>query len=198
MPRRNAVPSYRLHKQSGQAIVTLNDGQGNRHDVLLGKHDTPESRAEYLRVLAEWEAAGHQLRKPSASISASDLTLNELMARYMRFAEGYYVKDDQPTSEQEAICQALRPVKSLYGHTPAKEFGPLALKAVRREMVKHRIVRTIKVTDPATGEKREEEKLLAVVLARKNINKQTGQTPLDQQRLAVPAEHDVGGGLMSR
>jgi hypothetical protein len=40
------VPSYRLHKQSGQAVVTLTDGIGGRHDVLLGPHGTPESRSE--------------------------------------------------------------------------------------------------------------------------------------------------------
>ena len=34
--------------------------------MLLGKHDPPESRAEYLRVLAEWEAAGRQLRNRAA------------------------------------------------------------------------------------------------------------------------------------
>jgi len=42
-------------------------------------------------------------------------------------------------------------------------------------MVTHRIVRKIKVIDPATGQTREEEKLLAVGLARKNINKQIGR-----------------------
>lgn len=32
---RNVVPSYRLHKQSGQAIVTVNLN-GTRKDYLLG------------------------------------------------------------------------------------------------------------------------------------------------------------------
>ena len=35
MSRRTKVPSYRLHKQSGQALVTLTDGLGNRRDVPL-------------------------------------------------------------------------------------------------------------------------------------------------------------------
>ena len=48
----NQVPSYRLHKQSGQAIVTLNG-----RDVLLGKHDTKASRDEYLRVTNEWRVS---------------------------------------------------------------------------------------------------------------------------------------------
>ena len=50
------TPSYRLHKPSGQAVVTLNG-----KDFYLGKHGTPESRAEYDRFLAEWLAAGRQL-----------------------------------------------------------------------------------------------------------------------------------------
>jgi hypothetical protein len=68
MPRRNHIPSYRHHKQSGQAVVTLPDGLGGRRDVLLGKYDTPESRAEYARVLAEWEASGRRPpRRPPLS-----------------------------------------------------------------------------------------------------------------------------------
>jgi hypothetical protein len=36
MPRRNQIPVYRLHKQSGQAIVTLPNGLGGRRDFTLG------------------------------------------------------------------------------------------------------------------------------------------------------------------
>jgi hypothetical protein len=126
MPRRSFVPSYRLHKQSGQAVITLTDEHGSRRDVLLGKHGTPESRAEYLRTLAEWEASDRNLPS-SPQHAASDITLNELMERYWRFAESYYVKDEKPSGEQEPIRQALRPVKRLYGHTLANDFGPLAL-----------------------------------------------------------------------
>ena len=61
-------------------------------------------------------------------------------------------------SETYVIKQALRYVRQLYGHTPARNFGPLALKAVRQKLIEHRIVRIIKVTDPDTGEVREEEK----------------------------------------
>src|SRR5262245_35515724 len=115
MPRVNHIPTYRLHKQSGQAVVTLPDGPGGRHDVLLGKHGTPESRAEYARVLAEWEANGR--RAPLASPAGPDLSVNELLLAYFRHVENYYVKDGSPTSEQAAIRLALRYVKRLYGHT---------------------------------------------------------------------------------
>ena len=133
MSRPLSVPSYPLHRQSGQAVVRLTDGLGRRRDVLLGKHGTAESRAEYARVIAEWEANGR--RQPQRNCAAADLTVNELILAYWRFAEGSYVKNGKPTSQQERVRRSLKPLKQLYGHTAAKDFGPLALKAVREWMV---------------------------------------------------------------
>jgi integrase len=173
MSRRRKDPSYRLHKPSGQAIVTLPDGLGGRHDVYLGKHNSDESWEAYNRVLTEWKANGR--RVPQTVAPTPDLTVNELILAYYRFAQGYYVKNGKPTSEVNTIAQAMRFVKKLYGHTAAKDFGPLALKAVRQEMVRHPITRTIKVKDPETGQKKEQAKLLHQGMARRNINKQVGR-----------------------
>jgi integrase len=135
MSRRARVPSYRLHKQSGQAVVTLPDGLGGRRDVLLGKYDTPESRAEYLRVLAEWEANGRRLPQPLTG--PAGLTLNELLLAYWRFVEQYYRHPwGEPTSEADNIRLALRPLRQLYGHTLAADFGSLSLEALREEMIR--------------------------------------------------------------
>jgi len=76
MPRQPAIPAYRLHNQSGHAVVTLPDGFRRRRDILLGKYGTPESRREYARVLAEWESNGRRLPQPAA---APDVTVNELV-----------------------------------------------------------------------------------------------------------------------
>jgi hypothetical protein len=46
--KENQVPSYRLHKQSGQAIVTLNG-----RDILVGRHGSTASKCEYRRVTSE-------------------------------------------------------------------------------------------------------------------------------------------------
>jgi integrase len=134
MSRQPHVPSYRKHKQSGQAIVTLTDVAGNRRDVLLGKHGTSESRTEYARVIAEWEAAGRRLS--TAAAKHMELTINELILAYWRFAEGYYRKNGEPTKQQYRVKQSMKAVKDIYGHTPVKDFGPLALKAVRESLVK--------------------------------------------------------------
>jgi integrase len=173
MRRRRKDPSYRLHKQSGQAIVTLPDGLGGRRDVLLGPYNTPESRAAYRRAIAEWEAAGY--RPPQPPAGENDLSINEMLLAYMQHVEKYYVKDGKPTSEQATIAHALRFVRALYGLTPAREFGPLALKAVRDAMAKHDITRTVKVKDPETGEVRQEVKVFHHGLARRFINKQIGR-----------------------
>jgi hypothetical protein len=52
MPRlKNAVPKYRKHNQSGQAIVTLSG-----RDFLLGPYGTEASKLEYARLIMEWRA----------------------------------------------------------------------------------------------------------------------------------------------
>ncbi len=121
------TPKYRLHKATGQAVVTL-DGR----DHYLGRHNTPTSRENYLRLVGRW-----QLRRaaPDAAEPASDLTLNELFVRYWRHVEVYYRKDGRPTTEQRVIKATMRYVLPLYGATPAAEFGPLDLKTVRQNMV---------------------------------------------------------------
>ena len=135
MPRPSRVPSYRRHKQSGQAIVTLPDGTGSRHDVLLGTYGTPASRAEYARVIAEWEANGRRL--PPAAGTPADLSVNELALTYLKHAEQHYrYPDGTTTNEYDDTKYSLRPVCHLYGHTPARDFGPLPLKAVRDLMVR--------------------------------------------------------------
>lgn len=128
MPRlkSNAAPSYRLHKQSGQALVTLNG-----KDILLGKHDTPASREAYDRIIGEWIANGRQL--PAAP---ADLTVAELVARFWTHAQRTYRDvDGNPTTELESFRHSLQPLLDLYASTQAAKFSPLCLRAVRERMI---------------------------------------------------------------
>jgi integrase len=137
MPRKPHVPTYRLHKQSGQAVVTLTDGFGGRRDVLLGQYGTDASRKEYARVITEWEARGRRLSPKGAEDSAAPpLSVNELAVAYWKWAETYYGFKDSRKGTSFNVKDVLRILKELYGHTPAADFGPLALKACRVEMVK--------------------------------------------------------------
>ncbi len=127
MPRlSNSVPKYRKHRASGQAVVTLNG-----RDIYLGRHGTKTSKREYDRLIEEWLANGRGL----ASGQDSDLTVAELLLRYWKFAKGYYRKNGEQTSEVAVIKSSLRPIRELYGNSPAREFGPLALEAVRQRLI---------------------------------------------------------------
>jgi len=133
MSSRKRVPSYREHKQSGQAIVTLPDGQGGRRDILLGQHGSEQSRREYARLIAEWEANDRRL--PSVALNRGML-VNELILSYWRTVEEYYRQPDgTPTSEVGNIRLALRPLRELYGHTPVADFDSLTLETVRDNMI---------------------------------------------------------------
>jgi integrase len=124
-------PSYRLHKPSGQAVVTI-DGK----DRYLGRHGTRASRTEYRRLIEQWHEDRRRLASVAAELTPYPLTVSELILAYWeRHVVSYYVKNDRPTSEQGNIRQALRFLRNLHGRTLARDFGPIALMAVRDTMV---------------------------------------------------------------
>ena len=132
MPVRSTgrIPKYRLHKASKRAVVTLNG-----RVVYLGPYGTEESRAEYDRVVGEYLANGRRLPMHQAEGGQDGLTISELLAAYLRHARTFYLKDGKVTSEVDCIRCAARPLRRLYGLTPAAGFGPLALKTVRQELI---------------------------------------------------------------
>jgi integrase len=134
MPRLfNRNPSYRKHKASGQAIVTI-DGK----DFYLGPWNTKASKAEYDRVIGEWLAGGRNI----AGAGLADITVTEVIARYWEHAQVYYRHPDgSPTSEIRSYKPPLAVLNRLYGTTPARDFGPLALDAVRNAMIEKGWVR---------------------------------------------------------
>lgn len=135
--RQRRIPSYRLHKPTGQAVVRL-DGR----DHYLGKHGSEASHEKYHRLIAEWLASG-QHRVPSAESRTPDVTINEMILAFLRFAEKHYRHaDGTPTGEFDNLRHALRPLRELYGSTPVRTFGPLALRAVQQEMIRAGLCRT--------------------------------------------------------
>ena len=118
------IPSYRHHKATGQAVVTLNG-----HDHYLGNHGTTASRREYKRLIAEWAAGNGTLS------DGRDLTVAELIQHYRAMRSKYYRgSDGKQTCEVENVRKACRIVRTLYGDTLAKDFGPLALPSGSRRV----------------------------------------------------------------
>jgi integrase len=125
MARSPRVPKYRRHS-SGQARVTL-DGK----DHLLGPYNSADSKEAYRRLIAEW-AAGQGRFAPKQE--TQPLLVNELILAYWKFAKGYYGFDGK-RGDEYCLRDALKVVRSLYGRTPACDFGPKSLKACRRQMI---------------------------------------------------------------
>lgn len=86
MPQRIKVPSYRHHRASGQAVVTLSG-----RDIYLGPYGTQLSRDAYDRVIGEWLAAGRTVQRTAedAPITVADLALAYLNSGDMPASHAY-------------------------------------------------------------------------------------------------------------
>ena len=126
--KENQVPLYRLHKQSGQAIVTLSG-----KDHLLGEFDSKASREKYDRLIAEWLANGRR-----ADYRRVDgVTVSRVIAEFWAHAKRYYAGPDADRgglrgSEADNFRVALIPLRHLYGPMAAAEFGPSACSPFSR------------------------------------------------------------------
>ena len=121
------IPTLRLHRPSGQAVVTLSGA-----DRYLGPYGSPEARQAYDRLLGEWLAAG----RPQGT--GRTLAMADVLADYLEFARVYYAP---PSRELEDILPALRPLKS-YADQPAASFGPLALRSIMDQWVRDGLARS--------------------------------------------------------
>jgi integrase len=123
------VPQPTRHKATGQAVVRLNG-----RDIYLGRYGSPAAKAKYDRLITDWLDNGRQL--PDAP-----RTVNEIILAYLEHAQTYYKpirkRDGEPGRSGEIGCirDALDIVAELYGRTPAIDFGPRCLKAVRAKML---------------------------------------------------------------
>lgn len=130
------IPKYRRQKgrPHDRAFVDLGAGR-----VYLGQYDSPASREEFHRLIAEWLAGNAQ-----PTVAPNELTVVELVARFMRHAEQHYRHPDgTPTSEAGIFKLAVRPLCSLYGRVVVAEIGPLAFRAVRQRMIEADLARTV-------------------------------------------------------
>ena len=135
MPRlTHQNPSYRKHKASGRAVVTL-DGT----DTYVGPNGTAASRKEYDRVIGEWLAAGRRL----PARDGAGMSIAELIESYRHFAETYYRKPDGSDSgEIKPIKLAMRQLRKLHGKASVSDLRPAGAEGRaagddRRRLVPH-------------------------------------------------------------
>jgi len=140
MPKSLSIP--KPYVKSGQLAVCLRDPRtGYQRTVYLGPADSTEARLEYMRVLSEWELGDRVVTPPQTAVHrkrlrADTVTVAELILRYFQG----YVKlrhsdaEGNLTSHGLQIRTALRILREQAGDTAAEDFGPKALREVRRSM----------------------------------------------------------------
>jgi integrase len=134
--KKDADPKYRLHRRSGQAMVTLSG-----LDFSLGAFGSDESKSRYNRLVAKWrdngrvalrewrheEAAPRRLEGPS---------IETLVARYREHLEARRRNPDGTIKrEVENIRDALGPLREVYGTTAANEFNATKLEELQKLLV---------------------------------------------------------------
>jgi hypothetical protein len=127
------IPSYRLHKPSGRAVVTIHG-----KDHYLGRFKTLESQQEYARLIAQWSERT-EAASTSAPASASP-TVNELILAYIKHCLVYYQNSPR---EIEKIKLALKVLRQAYSAALATDFGPLALKSFQLKLARSLSRRTV-------------------------------------------------------
>ena len=123
---RKLLPRYLSHP-SGKARVVWNTPTGRREKMLPGEFNSPESLEAFARFQLELASS------PEKTLpSLNGTTVVEILAAYVRHAEGYY----GPGSEVKMIKDALKIVRQLYGCEPVAKFGPKRLAAVREAFIR--------------------------------------------------------------
>lgn len=136
MPRlTKSVPKYRRHKSSNRGMVTI----AGREIYLTGPYGSKASKAEYARLIGEWEAS----RRTATPRNGEPLTINRLLAAYHAFCQEHYKpKAHARTNHADTIAYAMKPLRQSYGNTLVADFGPLALKAMQQKFVVAGLSRT--------------------------------------------------------
>jgi integrase len=133
--KKDAIPSYRLHKARNCAVVTL-DGK----DHYLGPFNSPSSKQKYAKLIRAWLSARETPpddRPETPSLPISDRPcIGEIILRFLQYASAYYKPNHGENREAGCIADALQVLRECgYGGEPADAFRASDLKKVREAMV---------------------------------------------------------------
>ena len=95
------IPSYRHHKPTNQAVVTI-----SCRDFYLGRFDSKASRQGYDRLIAEYLASGRSI---TFGPPVTGLTIENLIADFAAFAKKQYgVDSSSEYLRMKSILSRLR------------------------------------------------------------------------------------------
>jgi integrase len=120
------VPDYRYHV-SGQAVVTFNGA-----NFYLGPHESPESRAKYSRLIAEYIEGGYRTPESATHQAATPITVADVCAEYREHIKKRYANAPKEILRLNRLCEFL---ELEHGDCVASEFGPRRLEQVRDTLI---------------------------------------------------------------
>jgi site-specific recombinase XerD len=130
------APKYRHYQPKNLGVVRING-----RDHYLGPYGTPESWERYHRLVAEYLASGG-VSLPAADAGPPSVSVNAVILAFMKAHVRHYCRSDgSQTGELRNFADSLRPLKKLYGTTPATDFGPKRLNLVRDDMIESGLAR---------------------------------------------------------
>jgi len=126
------VPKYCLHKPSGRAYVRIRGKV-----VYVGEYGSAGRKQEYA---ASWPNSRSRRRchSPRPAIGSP---WSNCASPIGATPKPTMSRTDSPPAKYTSFGQALRALRELYGHTPAAEFGPLALQAVQSQLIERDLAR---------------------------------------------------------
>lgn len=126
------IPRYTLHRPTGQARVRI-EGK----DYYLGRWGSPESKARYDALIADWLGGKLNVspRQPEADAAVTALTVADVLGLYLEHARGYYRDRGRHTGQVDRIIRMMRVVTARVGTLAAVALGPRSLKDCRQDMI---------------------------------------------------------------
>lgn len=133
MPR---IPKYRRHKASGRAVLQYKPFWGEQRFYLPGVFGSRKS----LDAYEEWRAKiVADIRKRSGQVPTAKRradgrsTVNELLLSYLQASKAHHGQAGK--KEHDHMRAVVKAMKATHGGTHLCDFGPIALKEVRRAMI---------------------------------------------------------------
>lgn len=111
------LPSYSLHKASGQAICRISG-----RVYYLGKFGSKESQDKFNQLVAQ------SLTDPTFGIKKNSVSVAEGCVSYLKFAKVYY----RDGSEFVGMSDACKPLVELFSSVHLSDFGIPEFKACRQ------------------------------------------------------------------
>ncbi|MEM9347089.1 MAG: tyrosine-type recombinase/integrase [Planctomycetota bacterium] len=134
-------PKPRLHKGTGQLVVTLRDSNtGRRKDFYCGLYGKAESMVRYAEVVQAWKDRGRVLDAiPTAPAPPADSPGQGTVASIaLAYLNDLLAQGRMHEKHLSGLKRALGILRSIHGATPITDFGPKALKEVRKAMIDYR------------------------------------------------------------